>query len=98
MHVDLQRYNGNPYDSKYIMECLNKYFKETKLPLRVNSTEIVSNEFHAKNSVKSRTYLYRFAIFLDKTDAVSSEQRPIIRPAISIKEFHRCHFCALYVQ
>jgi len=60
------------------------------LYFRVQSVHIVPETFHARRSVKSRTYLYRLAV--RNPDAPLVGKNIAYRAEVPIIEWNRCHF------
>ncbi|XP_022538469.2 tRNA pseudouridine synthase-like 1 isoform X3 [Astyanax mexicanus] len=59
-HLDIQRKDDKPpFTGKVLTDALNLYLK--KEPIRITRAYRVSNEFHARHSAISRTYVYRLA-------------------------------------
>lgn len=85
--VDLERMNGKPYDSDYIISKLNESFEESKHQIRVNQAVMVPNTFNEHiNAVKSRTYLYRLGVI-----------KPNKNIDYNLDEKYRCFFIYSWV-
>ncbi|KAJ8912933.1 hypothetical protein NQ315_017264 [Exocentrus adspersus] len=87
-HVDLHRRNGMEYDPRTLTICLNRYFNQETLPIRIISTHLVPETFHCRHNAVSRTYLYRLAIAKAKTPDVA----PKYCNYVPIEEWGRCFF------
>lgn len=92
VHVDLKRKNGKPFESSHVTQRLNKYFDKSNVDIRVHNTELVSNDFHARRSVRMRTYLYRLAV--DKTLSIKGQTHPseFYSRFVPLEERNRCYF------
>lgn len=88
LHVDLERKNGEPYETKYMTANLNKYMEKSNLDINVQSVEHVPRKFSARRAV-SRTYLYRLAI---RRIPNANHQFPVHYESIPIEELNRCYF------
>ncbi|CAG2054047.1 unnamed protein product [Timema podura] len=62
VHLDLESSRSLEYSPEYLTSIFNKYFHKNNLDIRIQSCQTVPDTFHARHSVKSRTYLYRFAV------------------------------------
>ncbi|CAB3382830.1 Hypothetical predicted protein [Cloeon dipterum] len=71
---------------------VNRYFLKNQCDIRVSDVRIVPEEFHARHSAQSRSYLYRFAVIKPEAQCLD--------PKIYGKHFHptpivennRCYF------
>lgn len=61
-HIDLQNENDQPYQPDLVRKTLNRYFMHCNHDIRITSCLPVTNKVHARHSVESRTYLYRFMV------------------------------------
>ena len=91
LHVDLQRYDLQPYNLTTLTTKLNRNFYKHCLPIRVLGVQQVSNDFHCRYHATARTYLYRFAIA--KSSKITEESINCIENAfIPVEELDRCYF------
>ncbi|KDR22354.1 hypothetical protein L798_02012, partial [Zootermopsis nevadensis] len=89
-HVDLERNGCLKYDPAHLTVAYNRYFINANVDLRVQSVHIVPETFHARYSVKSRTYLYRLAV--RNPDAPPLNKSSAYMAEIPFVEWNRCHF------
>lgn len=90
VHVDLERRHPAPYDPLILTLGLNRFFWRENIAVRVHSVEHVPATFHARYSVQSRTYLYRFAV--TKNPLLPSANFGQYTNYMPIEEVDRCHF------
>lgn len=86
VHVDLERYDGQPFEDFKITHLLNKLFYKNELPIRVLKTTLVPDEFHCRYNAKSRSYLYRIGV------AKTPFSQKNFNAYIPIEELERCFF------
>ncbi|KAM7354818.1 DC-STAMP domain-containing protein 2-like [Cochliomyia hominivorax] len=92
LHVDLQRYDGNPYSVASMTGVLNRTLDKQGLAIRVLNTRIVPNTFHCRYNALGRTYLYRIAVAkngIPETDRLRNRNFEAFLP---VEELDRVYF------
>lgn len=90
LHVDLEIKKNHQFDPDYLTQKLNKRFQYTNVGIRILKTELVDPQFHVRENVAHRSYLYRFAVARKSFDSVDAENEAnLFRP---IEENDRCYF------
>lgn len=84
-HVELENKYDRVYNTSDIKKYVNRYFAKCRHCIRLLDCIPVTYDFHARHSVKSRTYIYRFMV-----PKVSEEQR------ISLVETTHTYHCRAY--
>ncbi|XP_065359712.1 tRNA pseudouridine synthase-like 1 [Calliphora vicina] len=92
LHVDLQRYDGNPYNASSMIGVLNRTLDKQSLAIRVLNTRIVPNTFHCRYSAKGRTYLYRIAVAKQGICEAGSLKNRNFEAYLPVEELDRCFF------
>ncbi|KAF4523799.1 hypothetical protein B566_EDAN013357 [Ephemera danica] len=91
VHVDLEKPNESIYHPQWLMHGLNSTFEKLNADIRIQKIQIVPEEFHARFSAKSRTYLYRFAVRRKDSDLTLDSGLGFSSP-IPMSEWRRCYF------
>ncbi|XP_012543313.1 tRNA pseudouridine synthase-like 1 isoform X2 [Monomorium pharaonis] len=76
-HVELENKYNKIYNSTDVKKYVNRYFNKCGHTVRLLECIPITNDFHARHSCKSRTYLYRFMI-----PKIPTEQRISLPEAI----------------
>lgn len=92
VQVDLERPNGQPYDTTILTGVLNRTLNKQRLPIRVLSSKLVANSFHCRYDAIGRTYLYRFAVAKVPTLGDCSLRNRSFETFIPVEEIDRCYF------
>ncbi|XP_016982196.1 tRNA pseudouridine synthase-like 1 isoform X2 [Drosophila rhopaloa] len=92
VHVDLERPNGQPYDTTTLTVVLNRTLDKQRLPIRVLSSRIVPDSFHCRYHAIGRTYLYRFAVAKDPSSGDENLRNKAYKAFIPVEEIDRCYF------
>lgn len=93
VHVDLERRDGQPYDTTALTGVLNRTLDKQRLPIRVLSSRLVADSFHCRYHATGRTYLYRIAVAKTAPSEDSGRLRNRGYEAfIPVEEIDRCFF------
>ncbi|XP_068142316.1 tRNA pseudouridine synthase-like 1 [Drosophila tropicalis] len=92
VHVDLERYDGQPYALTTLTGVLNRTLDKQRLPIRVLSTELVPDSFHCRYHAIGRTYLYRFAVARNSPVDDGKLKNRGYEAFIPVEELDRCYF------
>ncbi|KAI8126313.1 hypothetical protein FF38_09129 [Lucilia cuprina] len=92
LHVDLQRYDGNPYDVKSMVGVLNRTLDKQNLAIRVLNTRIVPDTFHCRYDALARTYLYRLAVAKEGISETEGLKNRNFEAYLPVEELDRCYF------
>lgn len=99
--MDLERYDGNPYDTTVLTGVLNRTLDKQNLPIRVLSTQRVADTFHCRYHATGRTYLYRVAVAKNASEEPGQEQEEHTAGRLKnkgyesflpVEEIDRCYF------
>ncbi|CAG9585795.1 unnamed protein product [Danaus chrysippus] len=88
-HFDLERHKELVYEPPYLENEINKYFFDNNISIHVKKCLQVNDDFSARHSALSRTYLYRLAVIKPE---IKLEEKINIATLIPIEEWRRCHF------
>ncbi|XP_055911492.1 tRNA pseudouridine synthase-like 1 [Eupeodes corollae] len=91
IHVDLERFDGQPYKEHVITGVLNRTLDKHDLPIRVISTRRVPDTFHCRYQAKGRTYLYRLAVAKYASPNAHLKNKNY-QNFIPVDEYKRCFF------
>lgn len=92
LHVDLERYDGAPYNSTTMISVLNRTLDKQKLPIRILNSRIVPNTFHCRYNALGRTYLYRIAVARAAIDVADCLRNKSFETFLPVEELDRCCF------
>ncbi|XP_017066404.1 tRNA pseudouridine synthase-like 1 isoform X2 [Drosophila eugracilis] len=92
VHVDLQRPNGEPYDTTTLTGVLNRTLGKQRLPIRVLSSQLVADTFHCRYHATGRTYLYRFAVAKEPPSGNDNLRNKGFETFMPVEEIDRCYF------
>ncbi|KAH8262346.1 hypothetical protein KR026_000018, partial [Drosophila bipectinata] len=93
VHVDLERHDGQPYDTTTLTGVLNRTLDKQRLPIRILSSQVVSDTFHCRYHATGRTYLYRFAVSRNPGTLESGKLRNKgYESFVPVEELDRCYF------
>ncbi|KAI8039362.1 tRNA pseudouridine synthase-like 1 [Drosophila gunungcola] len=92
VHVDLERPNGLPYDTTTLTGVLNRTLDKQRLPIRVLSSQVVSESFHCRYHAIGRTYLYRFAVTKNPSSGDDNLRNKAFEAFMPVEEIDRCYF------
>ncbi|XP_017028714.1 tRNA pseudouridine synthase-like 1 isoform X1 [Drosophila kikkawai] len=94
VHVDLERRDGQPYDTSALTGVLNRTLDKQRLPIRVLSSRLVDDSFHCRYHATGRTYLYRIAVA--KAPPAADDSGKLrnrgYEAYIPVEEIDRCYF------
>ncbi|XP_017057815.1 tRNA pseudouridine synthase-like 1 isoform X2 [Drosophila ficusphila] len=92
VHVDLERPNGQPYDTTTLTGVLNRTLDKQRLPIRVLSSQLVADTFHCRYHATGRTYLYRFAVNKHPPSEEDNFRNKAYEAFVPVEEIDRCYF------
>ncbi|XP_050671637.1 tRNA pseudouridine synthase-like 1 isoform X2 [Leptidea sinapis] len=88
-HIDLERPDDKIYASDSVVSTLNKFFFKNNISIFIKDLIRVNDNFNARHSALSRTYLYRLAVTKPGIDLPTQSS---LLQHIPVEEWKRCYF------